>query len=280
MVEDRKALQPLRVAFQGEPGAYSEIAALRYFGGGITTVPHGTFRRILDAVSNGEANRAILPVENSVEGTVGESYDLLLSTDLPAVGETYLRVRHCLLGFGEIERIKTVYSHPQALGQCRRFLEDRGLEAIPTYDTAGSAEKILENREAPIACIASKRVSELYDVPIILEGIEDHEGNATRFLILAKDETQSTGRDKTSIIFSTEHKPGSLYRILEIFNRYSVNLTKIESHPTRSTPWEYNFYVDFEGHVEDKEIGKMMEEVRKEAKFFKILGSYPKAERS
>ncbi len=269
----------MRVAFQGEPGAYSEIAALRYFGRTVTTVPYGTFRRILDATSRGETDCAVLPVENSVEGTVGESYDLLLSTDLPAVGETYLRVRHCLLGFGKIERIKTVYSHPQALGQCRRFLESRGLEAVPTYDTAGSAEKILENRKNPLACIASKRVSELYDVPVLLEGIEDHEGNATRFLILAKDEKPPSGRDKTSVIFSTEDKPGALYRILGIFNRYSVNLTKIESHPTRSTPWEYNFYVDFEGHVEDEAIGKMMEEVRKEAKFLKILGSYPRAER-
>jgi prephenate dehydratase len=248
MAEDRKAPRPLRVAFQGEPGAYSEIAALRYFG-------------------------------REIEGTVGESYDQLLSTDLPAVGEAYLRVRHCLLGFQKIERIKTVYSHPQALGQCRRFLKSRSLEAIPTYDTAGSADKILKNRDAPLACIASKRVSELYGVPVLLEGIEDHEGNATRFLILAKDEKPPSGRDKTSVIFSTEDKPGALYRILGIFNRYRVNLTKIESHPTRSTPWEYNFYVDFEGHVEDKEIGKMMKEVREEARFLKILGSYPKAER-
>jgi prephenate dehydratase len=275
IIKERK----MRVAFQGEPGAYSEIAALRYFGKKITAGSYGTFRKILDATSRGEADRAILPVENSVEGTVGESYDLLLSTDLHAVGEVYLRVRHCLLGFGKIERVKTVYSHPQALGQCRRFLERRGLEAIPTYDTAGSAKKILENKKNPLACIASKRVSELYGVPVLLEGIEDHDGNATRFLILAKEEKPPTGRDKTSIIFSTEDKPGALYSILGIFNRYSVNLTKIESHPTRSVSWEYNFYVDFEGHVEDKATGEMMEEVRQEAKFLKVLGSYPRAER-
>ncbi len=268
----------LKAAFQGERGAYSEAAAMAFFKDSIETVPFPTFHEVLESAETGKTDYAILPVENSLEGSVGESYDLLLTTKLDVTGEIYHRIKHCLIGFERLEKIDTVYSHPQALGQCRKFIQDHHLKAIPTYDTAGSVKILLELKQNNIACIASRRAAEIYKVPIIKEGIEDNASNYTRFLVLSNKAHSKTAKDKTSIIFSIKHVPGALYNVLEKFHANKINLTKIESRPTKTTPWEYNFYVDFEGSQNDRNIKDALEKIRPNTIFLKILGSYPRAE--
>lgn len=270
----------LKVSFQGEHGAYSEAAATSFFKEHIETIPYPTFYDVLESTEIGKCDYAVLPVENSLEGSVGESYDLLLTTKLNAVGEIYYKIRHCLIGFHGLEKIDTVYSHPQALGQCRKFILDNHLKPIPTYDTAGSVKILIELKKDNAACIASRKAAEIHNAPIIREGIEDNPNNYTRFLVLSNNKGERTSRDKTSIIFSIKHVPGALYSVLEKFNSGKINLTKIESRPTKTTPWEYNFYVDFEGHQTDKNIQDTLEKIKKHTIFLKVLGSYPRAELS
>jgi len=265
------------VSFQGERGAYSEAAAKAFFNTEINVVPLLTFAKVLENTIQDKTEYSILPVENSLEGSIGESYDLLYSTSLNAIGEIYHRIEHCLIGNGSLEEIDTVYSHPQALGQCRNFIEKHNMKTVPTYDTAGSVKIIKELNKKNIACIASKDASKIYDMPVISENIANNLNNHTRFLILSKSNKEETGKDKTSIIFSIKHEPGSLYRIIEKFYNYNVNLTKIESRPTKTNTWEYNFYVDFEGHAKNLKISEMLEKIKQETLFMKILGSYPSA---
>lgn len=266
------------VSFQGERGAYSEAAALAFFSEKVKTIPQPTFTEVVKATENDNTEYSILPVENSIEGSVGQSYDLLYSTNLNAMGEIYYRIRHCLIGNDPLEKIESVYSHPQALGQCREFIEKHKMKTVPTYDTAGSVKIIKEINKPNIACIASKRASEIYQVPIIKEGIEDNPNNFTRFLILSKKSSSQTKKDKTSIIFSIKHEPGALHYIIERIYKHQINLTKIESRPKINTTWEYIFFVDFEGHQDDPDVKKMLGELKEKTLFFKILGSYPKAQ--
>jgi prephenate dehydratase len=267
----------IKISFQGERGAYSEAAAKLFFNEEIESIAQGTFAEVLESTSNNNTEYAILPVENSLEGSVGESYDLLYSTNLNATGEIYHKIEHCLIGIGNLENIDTVYSHPQALGQCRKFIEKQNMKTIPAYDTAGSVKIVKELNKQNCASIASKTASALYDMPIIAKEIANNPNNYTRFLILSKKESSETGNDKTSIIFSIKHEPGSLYRIIENFHKNNVNLTKIESRPTKANTWEYNFYVDFEGHKNNSKISEMLEKIKQESLFMKILGSYPSA---
>ncbi len=267
------------ISFQGERGAYSEAAAKSFFDN-IETIPFATFAEILESTSKGNSEYSILPVENSLEGSVGESYDLLYSTSLNVTGEIYHRVEHCLIGIGKLEDVDTVYSHPQALGQCRKFIEKHNMRTIPAYDTAGSVKIIKELNKKNCACIASKTSSSIYNMPIIAENIANNSNNYTRFLILSKKESTQTENDKTSIIFSIKHEPGSLFRIIENFHKNNVNLTKIESRPTKSNIWEYNFYVDFEGNAKNSKILEMLEKIKQESLFMKVLGSYPSAKLS
>ena len=268
------------VSFQGERGAYSEAAARIFFDDDIKTVPLATFREVLENTTKEQTQYAVLPVENSLEGSVGESYDLLYSTPLNAIGEIYHRIEHCLIGKGKLDEIDTVYSHPQALGQCRKFIEQHNMKTIPTYDTAGSVKIVKDLDKKMYACIASKAASEIYNMPIIMENIADNLNNYTRFLVMSKKKSSKTGNDKTSIIFSIKHEPGSLFRIIQNFYKNSVNLTKIESRPTKENAWEYNFYVDFEGHEKDSEVVEILDKIKKDTLFMKILGSYPSAKLS
>ena len=270
----------IHVSFQGERGAYSEAAARAFFNKEINTTPLATFAEVLEDTSTGKTEYAILPVENSLEGSVGESYDLLYSTDLNATGEIYHRIEHCLIGIGTLDEIDTVYSHPQALGQCRKFIEEHNMKKIPAYDTAGSVKIVKELNKRNCAGIASKDAAEIYGVPIVSNNIANNLNNYTRFLILSKANSPITGNDKTSIIFSIKHEPGSLFRIIENFHKNNVNLTKIESRPTKTNMWEYNFYVDFEGHKNDSKILKMLEKIKQDTLFMKILGSYHSAKLS
>ncbi|MFB5597473.1 MAG: prephenate dehydratase [Nitrosopumilaceae archaeon] len=265
------------VSFQGERGAYSESAAVSFFKNDVETVPLPTFGDVLESTSSDKTDYSVLPVENSIEGSVGESYDLLYSTKLNAVGEVYYKIEHCLIGTGSLSQIDTVYSHPQALGQCRKFLQEHNMKTVPTYDTAGSVKIIKDIDDNSIACIASKNAAEIYHIPIIQQGIADNENNYTRFLILSKKAVKKSNKDKTSIIFSIKHEPGALYRIMEKFHNAGVNLTKIESRPKKNTTWEYNFYVDFEGNQNESRVSEMLDKIRQDSLFLKILGSYPMA---
>ena len=269
----------VNISFQGERGAYSEAAAKSFFDE-IETIPFTTFADVLENTSKGNSEYSILPVENSLEGSVGESYDLLYSTSLNVIGEIYHRVEHCLIGIGKLEDVDTVYSHPQALGQCRKFIEEHNMKTIPTYDTAGSVKIVKELNKKNCACIASKTSSSIYNMPIMSENIANNSNNYTRFLILSKKESTQTENDKTSIIFSIKHEPGSLFRIIENFHQNNVNLTKIESRPTKSNTWEYNFYVDFEGNEKNPKILEMLEKIKQESLFMKVLGSYHSAKLS
>lgn len=263
------------VSFQGEPGAYSEAAAVSFFSETASTIPAQTFSEVLENTSSGKTDYAVLPVENSLEGSVGESYDLLYLTDLIVVGEIYHKIEHCLIGSGSLDDIDTIYSHPQALGQCRNFIERNGIKTVPTYDTAGSVKIIKGLGQNNVACIASRSASEIYDVPVVAEKIANKSDNYTRFLVLSKQARPSSGNDKTSIIFSIKHEPGSLYKIIEKFHAGDVNLTKIESRPARTNTWEYNFYVDFEGNADDPGTRQMLESIREHTIYLKVLGSYP-----
>jgi len=263
------------VSFQGERGAYSEAASISFFEGEIETIPCSTFADALKNTENDTSDYSVLPVENSLEGSVGESNDLLLSTKLNVVGEIYHRIHHCLIGTGSLADIDTVYSHPQALGQCRQFIQENSLETIPTYDTAGSVKIIRGLNENNVACIASKKAGKIFDVPVIQEGIEDTVNNYTRFLVFSKEKNDKTENSKTSIIFSVKHEAGTLYQIINEFYQHKINLTKIESRPNKSTAWEYNFYVDFEGHQADSSVEDILEKLRNYSTFLKILGSYP-----
>lgn len=267
----------IKVSFQGERGAYSEAAARSFFAEEIKPVPLSTFAEVLESTASGNTDYSVLPVENSLEGSVGESYDLLYSTSLNAMGEIYHRIEHCLIGNGRLEEVDTVYSHPQALGQCRDFIQKNNMKTVPTYDTAGSVRIIKEINKKNISCIASKTASQIYEMPILSENIANNLNNYTRFLVLSKKTCDETGNDKTSIIFSITHEPGSLFRIIENFHNYNVNLTKIESRPTKSKNWEYNFFVDFEGHAKTPRILEMLEKIKDDTLFMKTLGSYPSA---
>ena len=264
-----------RVSFQGERGAYSEAALVSFFEGEIETIPCSTFADALKNTENDTSDYSVLPVENSLEGSVGESNDLLLSTKLNVVGEIYHRIHHCLIGTGSLADIDIVYSHPQALGQCRQFIQENSLETIPTYDTAGSVKIIRGLNENNVACIASKKAGKIFDVPVIQEGIEDNTNNYTRFLVFSKEKNDKTENSKTSIIFSVKHETGALYQIINEFYQQKINLTKIESRPNKNTAWEYNFYVDFEGHQDEDEIKDVLQKLRSHSTFLKILGSYP-----
>ena len=264
-----------RVSFQGERGAYSESAALSFFGDQIDTIPCTTFTRSLKNTENNETDYSILPVENSLAGSVGESNDLLLSTKLNVVGEIYHRIHHCLIGTGSLVDIDTVYSHPQALSQCMQFIQENSLKTIPSYDTAGSVKIIKDLNKKNISCIASKSAAKIFDVPVIQEGVEDNTNNYTRFLIFSKEKSDKIDNSKTSIIFSIKHEAGALYQIINEFHQHKINLTKIESRPNKNTAWEYNFYVDFEGHQDDSPIKDVLQKLRDNTTFLKILGSYP-----
>jgi chorismate mutase/prephenate dehydratase len=267
------------VAFQGEIGAYSEEAAFQFFGSSIQIKPCESLDDVFKATEGDEVQFGIVPAENSLEGSISRVYDLLLDSNLKVCGEIELRVVHCLIGTpkARLDLIKRVYSHPQALGQCKTFLRHLGWELIPTYDTAGSVKMIKEKGTTDVGAIASARAAEIYEMKILAREIEDNPNNFTRFFILAKEDAPPSGNDKTSIVFTVKHKPGALYESLKELAARNINLTKIESRPTRQKPWEYNFYLDFEGHREDKVFQEALASLEASAPFVKVLGSYPKA---
>ncbi|MEM3731697.1 MAG: prephenate dehydratase [Candidatus Bathyarchaeia archaeon] len=266
----------MRVAFQGEIGAYSKSAVYAYFGPSVEVKPCRYLLDVFKFVENGAADFGVVPIENSIEGSVTQTYDLFLEYDLKVCGEVIIKIVHCLIApeGTKLNEIKTVYSHPQALAQCRNFLEKLNCRVIPSFDTAGSVKMIKEEGLSGAAAIASERAAKIYGMGILARDIGDSPNNYTRFFVLSKVDGPYTGRDKTSIMFSIKSYPGSLYRVLSEFAARNINLTKIESRPTKQTPWEYNFYVDFEGHRTEKHCQEALEAIKGKTNFIKVLGSY------
>jgi prephenate dehydratase len=268
----------MRVAIQGERGAYSEAAALAHFGE-IEPVPCRTLAEVFDVVERGDADRGMVPVENSQAGSINETYDLLARRALHIVGEHNQRIEHCLLALpGEtLESVHTVLSHPQALAQCEAFLIRHGWETVPVYDTAGSAKIVATDRRPGTAAIASRHAAAIYGLVVLAENIETNPVNYTRFLALAQTPAPAVARAKTSIVFTTANVPGALYRALGAFATRGINLTKLESRPRRDRPWEYMFYVDFEAHHLSPEGKEALAELAGVTAFLRVLGSYPRA---
>jgi chorismate mutase / prephenate dehydratase len=268
----------MKVTYQGEIGAYSEMAVYKFFGRTVEPVPCKDFREVFESVKTETVPNGVVPIENSIEGSVNQNYDLFLTYDLKVCGEVAVKLAHVLIGNPQtkLDDVESVYSHPQALGQCRSYLEKHKWEIIPAYDTAGSVKIIKEKQLFNAAAIASEKAAELYGMKILARDIADNLNNYTRFLVLAHEDSSPTGDDKTSIIFQTKHIPGSLYHALGEFASRNINLTRIESRPTKTTAWQYNFYLDFEGHRTEKRCKEALEALEKYANFVKILGSYPR----
>ncbi len=268
----------MRVAFQGEPGAYSEEAVFRLFGE-VETVQGANFAEVFEAVAAGRADRGVVPVENSQAGSINETYDLLLAHQVVIAGELDLRVSHCLMALPgqRLDQIRRVYSHPQALAQSDVYLRRLGVEVIPAYNTAGSAKSIRAEQLTGCAAVASRRAAQLYGLEILAEGIETNPNNFTRFLVISSTPAPRAEGSKTSIVFVVENKPGTLYAALGALATRGINLAKIESRPGRQRPWDYTFYVDVDGHADDAPLRDALAELRRHTTFLRVLGSYPRS---
>ncbi len=264
------------IGFQGEHGAYGEMAAKRY-SEKMVPIPCTAFAEIFEAVEHGWFDLGIVPIENSIEGTVTEVTDLLIAYELPIVGEIQLPVHHALLAppSTELSEIKKVYSHPQALAQCRSFLTETGIEIVPYYDTAGAARMIADTFPPATAAIASTLCAERYNLEIIKRNVGDVSSNFTRFVVVS---SAPCGKGtKCSIVVSVKHEPGALHRLLRIFTEKNINLTRIISRPIKERPGHYMFLLDFQGSVEEERIKEMLREMKDRTLIYKFLGCYPEA---
>jgi prephenate dehydratase len=269
--------QQMIIAFQGEHGAYSEQAVRQHFGPEPITLPCRSFLEIFLALQEGQATHGMLPVENSLAGTVIPAYDLLVDHDHHVQAEVIVRVEHCLLASpgSSLQQIKRVKSHYQALGQCEQTLRRMGIEPIIHYDTAGAARDLAANPEANTAVIASELAAQTYHLDILVRNLEDLDFNYTRFFVLGHTPPERRDPSKTSIIFTTRHVPGALHEVLSELANRNINLTKIESRPRRNRPWHYHFYLDFAGHEDDPLVQEALLGILRQSSFLKVLGSYP-----
>lgn len=280
---ERSARSSKRVAFQGEAGSYSSLAARKYFASRAAEmefVGWPSFAAALDAVEQGDAGYAVLPIENTTAGSINQTYDLLRATDLTIVGEEVLRVRHCLLGLrgASLEQLRRILSHPQALLQCSRFLESRPqLDQVAFSDTAAAARLVVEAGDPSQGAIASAEAGEQLGLEVLAAGIADQEENWTRFVVISGLEIELDPRipAKTSLVFTTRHREGALAHCLNVLAEHGLNLTKLESRPVPRRPWEYLFYVDLEGPVGSEQTGLALAELRRECPYLRVLGSYP-----
>lgn len=271
--------KPMSVAFLGPSGTFSEEAALKRFGSAITTIACDSIDGVFRAVESDAANYGVVPVENSTEGAVGRSMDLLLQTPLTICGEIQLPVHQFLMAQQtELAQINKIYSHPQSLAQCHHWLKTN-LPHIPnsalvnTASNADAARQAAADKQA--AAIASKRAAELFGLSICAENIEDDPRNTTRFLVVGNQMVNASGKDKTSLIMSTDNRSGAIYKLLEPLAQHNVSMSRLESRPSRTNLWHYVFFVDIEGHQDDGNVAAALAELREKAAFLKILGSYP-----
>lgn len=266
------------VAFQGEPGAYSEQAVAALVPGA-EAEPVPSVHKVFEAVEIGTVDWGVVPLENSHAGSINETYDLLVRHGLKIVAETIVRISHCLLAHQgtSLKDVTQVLSHPQALQQCTEFLDSLEVEKVAVTDTAGAARQVADSRPGK-AAIASKRAAEMYGLEVLAEAIEDRADNSTKFVAIGMGADERFGPPtKTSIVFATADVPGSLYRCLEAFARHEVNLTKIESRPSRAKAWQYHFYLDLEAPADDPGAQAALIELTEHTSFLRVLGSYPAA---
>jgi prephenate dehydratase len=264
------------IAFQGEPGAYSEAAALKYCPG-TSVLPCPSFEEVFSAVAEGRATHGILPMENSIGGSIHRNYDLLVEHELPIVGEVELRVDHCLLALPgtALEDLRVVYSHPQALAQVEKALSQmRGVEVVAVYDTAGAAKMVREGGRPDAGAVASRRAADVFGLAVLRESIQDFSDNITRFSVIARESAEIPDANKTSIVFALHSKPGALFKALAGFALRDINLTKLESRPLRGKPWEYAFYVDVEVPRNHPGCERALADLAEFSHWVRTLGSY------
>ena len=279
VISQCRALEaPLSIAYLGPEGTFSELAAIKRFGSAIQGVPCATIDEVFREVESGSAQYGVVPVENSSEGAVGRTLDLLMDSVLQVCGELMLPIHQCLLSQQhELSAIKTVFSHPQSLGQCQGWLNQHLAHAdrIPAASNAEAARLASENPHS--AAIAGAQAGTLFDLKMCAENIEDDASNTTRFLMLGRQQVAPSGNDKTSLAMSSANRPGAVHDLLVPLAKNNVSMTKLESRPARSGSWEYVFFVDIEGHQKDAKVAAALAELKQVAAFVKILGSYPVA---
>lgn len=266
-----------KVVYQGVEGAYSYLAMRQFFGENVDCFNVKTFNEAMSAVAEGRAEYAVLPIENSTAGIVNDTYDLLMQYDNYIVGEIFYKIEHALLALpdAEIDDIRVVYSHPQGLMQCSRFLESNdNIQTIAQANTAMSAKKVLQDNDKTHAAIASKEAAECFGLKVLKTGICNEDMNATRFVIISNKRRFVKGADKMSICFETAHESGSLYTILSHIIYNGLNMTKIESRPIEGKMWQWRFYVDFDGNMDDSAVKNAMHGIAEESKYLKFLGNY------
>jgi chorismate mutase/prephenate dehydratase len=278
MSQCRALEAPMTVAYLGPAGTFSEAAAFKRFGTAIKGELCSTFDEVFRAVEAGEVNYGIVPVENSTEGAVGHTLDLLLNSPLQVCGEVMLPIHQCLMAKdGDISSIQTVYSHPQSLGQCQTWLNTHLPHAQRLTVSSNAEAARLVAQQPNCAAIAGKQAAALFGLDVVVENIEDDPRNTTRFLVLGNQNIASSGKDKTSLVLSAANRPGAVHELLMPLAKYGVSMTKLESRPAGSGLWEYVFYMDIEGHQADESVAPALTELKQSAAFVKILGSYPVA---
>jgi chorismate mutase/prephenate dehydratase len=269
--------RPLRIGYLGPAGSFSHTAAIGKFGTSVDYEPLVDIRGIFDEVSKGHCDLGVVPIENTLGGGVIETLDALVDSDVKVCAEILMAIHHNLLANCNLDQIEKIYSKPEVFAQCRNWLAStfKDAKTVAETSTAKAAQKAA--KEAKSAAIGSTIAAELYGLKVICENIEDTPNNITRFFVVAKEDSKSTGQDKTSVLFSTAHKAGALVDVLEIFKKYEVNLTNIESRPSKKREWEYYFFVDFAGHRCEEKIQKALDEAKKHCLQLSILGSFPRA---
>jgi len=274
----RSLEKPLTVTYLGPQATFAHLAALQKFGSSTTYLSARTISDVFLDVQKARADYGVVPIENSTEGIVSHTLDMFMESDLKIFSEVMLEVSHNLMSKGQLQDIKRVLSHPQALGQCRKWLEANLplAELVATSSTAQAAE--LAQKDLSAAAIANELAAEIYHVNLLVRRIEDCPNNYTRFLVIGHSMAERGGHDKTSLMFSIKHRAGALSEVLKIFSSHGINLTRIESRPSRQQAWEYVFFVDLEGHVEDPRVSQALEEAAENCIFLKSLGSYPGGE--
>jgi len=269
--------RPLRIGYLGPAGSFSHTASMLKFGQSVEYEPLADITSIFDEVSKGHCDLGLAPVENTKGGGVIETLDALIDSNVKVCAEVQMAIHHSLLGNCSLEEIERIYSKPEVFAQCRNWLSAtfKDTQTVPVASTAKAAQMAAD--EPKSAAIGSNMAAELYGLRIICENIEDIANNITRFLVIGMEDAKPTGEDKTAILFSTAHKAGALSDVLDVFKRYSINMTNIESRPSKKREWEYYFFVDFLGHRVDKNIREGLAEARKHCLQLSILGSFPKA---
>ncbi|MFH0792919.1 MAG: prephenate dehydratase [bacterium] len=266
---------PPKVAYLGPHATFSHIAALREFGSSSIQEPYGSIEEIFQAVSKGQANFGIVPIENSTGGIIHRTLDLFIDTDLNICSEVLVHIQLHLIGRGPLSRVKVVYSHPQPFLQCSFWLQERLLHARREEVSSTTRGVELAKANPRAAAIGSDLAARMYKLKILARGIEDEKHNTTRFLVIGRYEPEPSGHDKTSLMFSVKDRPGALFNLLKPFAAAKINLSKIESRPTRRKAWDYVFFLDLEGHRKDKKVAKALEQLSGHCDFLRVLGSYP-----